>query len=99
MAVEPVTVYTVNPDRATIPAKSSCQVEFFGFSAQPGQVEEHFTCSLGNGVKSKQIVFDITVRWVTQNWCCNSFTCAKELLESRIQLQISATGSHVITFI
>ena len=60
--VEPVPVYTVNPDRVTIPPKSSCQLEFFGFSAQPGQLEEHFICSLGTGVKVKQTVFDITVR-------------------------------------
>lgn len=62
--VEPVPVYTVNPDRMTIPPKSSCQLEFFGFSAQPGQLEEHFVCSLGTGVKLKQTVFDITARCV-----------------------------------
>lgn len=63
-AVEPVPVYTVSPDRLTIPPKSSCQLEYFGFSAQPGQLEEHFVCSLGTGVKVKQTVFDITVRCV-----------------------------------
>ena len=70
-AVEPVPVYTVSPDRVTIPPKASCQLEFFGFSAQPGQLEEHFTCSLGTGVKLKQTVFDITVRWALlslQTW-------------------------------
>ena len=62
--VEPAAVYTVNPDRVTLPAKSSCQIEFFGFSAQPGQIEEHFICTLGSGVKSKQVVFDITARYI-----------------------------------
>ena len=60
--VEPVPVYTVNPDRVTIPPKSSCQLEFFGFSAQPGQLDEHFICSLGTVVNVKQTGFDITVR-------------------------------------
>jgi len=57
-------VYSVNPDRITIAPKSSCQLEFFGFSAQPGQIEERFICTLGNGVKSKQTVFDIVARSV-----------------------------------
>ena len=60
--VEPVPVYSVNPDRITIAPKSSCQLEFFGFSAQPGQNEERFICTLGSGVKSKQTVFDIVAR-------------------------------------
>lgn len=60
----PVPVYSVNPDRVTIAPKSSCQLEFFGFSAQPGQIEERFICTLGNGVKSKQTVFDIVARSV-----------------------------------
>ena len=60
--VEPVPVYSVNPDRVTIAPKSSCQLEFFGFSAQPGQIEERFICSLGSGVKSKQTIFDIVAR-------------------------------------
>ena len=62
--MEPVPVYSVNPDRITIAPKSSCQLEFFGFSAQPGQIEERFICTLGNGVKSKQTVFDIVARSV-----------------------------------
>ncbi len=57
-------MYSVNPDRITIVPKSSCQLEFFGFSAQPGQIEERFICTLGNGVKSKQTVFDIVARSV-----------------------------------
>ena len=60
--VEPVPVYSVNPDRVTIAPKSSCQLEFFGFSAPPGQIEERFICSLGSGVKSKQTIFDIVAR-------------------------------------
>lgn len=55
---ELVPVYSVNPDRAQIAPKSSCQVEFFGFSATAGQFQEHFICSLGSGAKSKQNVFD-----------------------------------------
>lgn len=57
-------MYSVNSDRITIAPKSSCQLEFFGFSAQPGQIEERFICTLGNGVKSKQTVFDIVARSV-----------------------------------
>ena len=57
-------MYSVNPDRITIAPKSSCQLEFFGFSSQPGQIEERFICTLGNGVKSKQTVFDIVARSV-----------------------------------
>ena len=60
--VEAVPVYAVNPDRVTIAAKSSCQLEFFGFSAQPGQIEERFVCTFGSGAKSKQIVFDMLAR-------------------------------------
>lgn len=60
--VEPVPVYAVNPDRVTIAAKSSCQLEFFGFSAQPGQIEERFVCTFGSGAKSKQTVFDMLAR-------------------------------------
>ncbi|KAL0040642.1 hypothetical protein WJX79_000331 [Trebouxia sp. C0005] len=60
--VEPVPVYSVIPDRITIAPKSSCQLEFFGFSAQPGQIQERFICTLGTGVKSKQTVFDIVAR-------------------------------------
>ena len=61
---ELVPVYSVNPDRAQIPAKSSCQVEFFGFSATAGQFQERFTCSLGSGAKSKQNVFDFIAKYV-----------------------------------
>ena len=60
--VEPVPVYAVNPDRVTIAPKSSCQLEFFGFSAQPGQIEERFVCTFGSGAKSKQTVFDMLAR-------------------------------------
>lgn len=63
--VEAVPVYAVNPDRVTIAAKSSCQLEFFGFSAQPGQIEERFVCTFGSGAKSKQIVFDMLARFDT----------------------------------
>ena len=62
--MEPVPVYSVIPDRITIAPKSSCQLEFFGFSAQPGQIQERFICTLGTGVKSKQTVFDIVARCV-----------------------------------
>ena len=63
-AVEPVPVYSVNPDKMTIAAKSSCQLEFSGFSAQPGQLDEHFLCSLAGGTKTKHVVFDTTARCV-----------------------------------
>ena len=69
-AVEPVPVYSVNPDRVTIPAKGSCQVEFFGFLGQPGQVEEHFLCTLGSGGKSKMTVFDTVARSDPFLACC-----------------------------
>lgn len=68
--VDPVAVFLVTPDKMTIPSKSSCQLELFGFSAQPGQLEEHFVCTLATGVptlgaavKAKHIVFDFDVRW------------------------------------
>ena len=67
-------VYLVNPDRVTVPAKGSCQVEFFGFLGQPGQVEEHFLCTLGSGGKSKMTVFDIVARADALVSLC-SFTC------------------------
>ena len=74
---ELVPVYSVNPDRAQIPPKSSCQVEFFGFSATAGQFQERFTFSLGSGAKSKQNVFDFIAKYVQAqlyttlpNACC-----------------------------
>ena len=92
---EPVAVYTVNPDRVTIAAKSSCQLEFFGFSTQPGQIEEHFVCSLGNGVKSKQTVFDITARCVYTTYC---FRLQALLLPQCWHIQICNTSlsSHAV---
>lgn len=69
--VDPVAVFLVSPDKMTIPSKSTCQLELFGFSAQPGQLEEHFVCTLATGVptlgaavKAKHIVFDFDVRCV-----------------------------------
>ena len=57
-------MFSVNPDKMSIPSKTSCQLELFGFSAQPGQLEEHFVCTLGGGVKAKNVVFDFDVRCI-----------------------------------
>ena len=59
-----------------IPSKSSCQLEFFGFSAQPGQLEEHFVCTLGGGVKAKHVVFDFDVRCVVLSMFCTCLQCS-----------------------
>ena len=61
-AQEPTAVYTVNPDRCIIPAKSVREFEFVGLSALGGVIEEHFVCSTGSGGKSRQVVFDINIR-------------------------------------
>ena len=61
-SLEPTAVYSLNPDRCIIPAKSSREVEVVGLSTQAGCVEEHFTCSTGGSGKSRQVVFDMTVR-------------------------------------
>lgn len=61
-AQEPTAVYTVNPDRCIIPAKSVREFEFVGLSALGGIIEEQFVCSTGSGGKSRQVVFDINIR-------------------------------------
>lgn len=63
-------MFSVNPDKMTIPSKTSCQLELFGFSAQPGQLEEHFVCTLGGGVKAKHVVFDFDVRCILLPFLC-----------------------------
>ncbi len=84
--MEPVPVYSVNPDRITIAPKSSCQLEFFGFSAQPGQIEERFICTLGNGVKSKQTVFDIVARSVVD---------IDNVARSVVKMPLAASQQHL----
>ena len=79
-------MYSVNPDRITIAPKSPCQLEFFGFSAQPGQIEERFICTLGNGVKSKQTVFDIVARSVVD---------IDNVARSVVKMPLAASQQHL----
>lgn len=94
--VEPVPVYSVNPDRITIAPKSSCQLEFFGFSAQPGQIEERFICTLGNGVKSKQTVFDIVARSVVNiDIVARSVVKIDIVARSAVNMPLGASQQHL----
>ncbi len=80
----------------TIAPKSSCQLEFFGFSAQPGQIEERFICTLGNGVKSKQTVFDIVARSVVNIGIVARFVVKKDIVaRSAVNMPLAASQQHL----